>query len=92
MAQRAEDARNNFYHGNNVHKTHEQIKGVYDVIEINSDSDSDCDEDGDYIPRTVKKEDSDSRDDGSELYPDKNQNDVLDKDINEGEEKTSSSR
>ena len=53
MAQRAEDARKIFDHGNNVHKTHDQIKGVDDIIEI--DSESDYNEDGDYIPRMVKK-------------------------------------
>ena len=55
MAQRAVGARNNLDLGNNVHKTHDQIKGVDDVIEIDSDSDSDYDEDGDYTPRMFKR-------------------------------------
>ena len=55
MAQRVDNTRNNFYHGKNVHKTHDQIKGVDDVIEIDSDSDSDYDEDGDYTPRMFKR-------------------------------------
>ena len=87
MAQSAEDDRKNFDHGKNVHKTHDKIKGVDDIIEIDSDSDSDYDEYGDYIPIKAKREDSDSRDDGSEVDPDKNQDGVLIKDVNEGEEK-----
>ena len=63
-----------------------------DVIEIDSDSDYDYDEDGNYILRMVKIEDSDSRDDGSEVNPDKNQCDVLIKDVNDGEEKNPSPR
>ena len=66
MAQRSEDARKNFYHGKNVHKTHDQIKGVDDVIEIDSESDSDSDKAKyGYISGMVKREDSDSSDDGS---------------------------
>ena len=57
-----------------------------EVIEIDSDSDSDYDKDGDYIPRMVKIEESDSRDDGSKVYPDKNQYDVLIENIDDGEE------
>ena len=56
-----------------------------DVIEIDSDSDSDYDED-DYIPSMVKREDHESRDDGSEVDPDDNQYDLLIEDVNEGEE------
>ena len=83
MAQHPEDSRNNFYHGKNFYKTHDQIKGVDDVIEIDSDSDSDSnyDEDVDYIPILVKREDSDSRDDRSEVDPENNQNDVLIEDL-----------
>ena len=86
MAQHAEDARNNFDHGKNVHNTHDHIKGVDDVIEVDSGSDSDYDEDGDYIPRIVKREDSDIRDYEYEVDPDKNQDDVFIEDVNEGEE------
>ena len=39
-----------------------------------------------------KREDSDSRYDGSEVDTDENQDDVLIEDVNEGEEKTSSTR
>ena len=60
-----------------------------DVIEIYSDSDSDYYEEGDYIPRMVKREDSDSRDDGSEVDLDNNLDGVSIEDINEGEEKKS---
>ena len=87
MSQRAEDARKNFDHGKNVHKTHDQIKGVDDVIEIDSDSESEYDKDGAYIPRVVKIEDSDSRDDEYEVDIDKNQNDVFIEDVNEEEPK-----
>ena len=72
MAHRAEDARNNFYRGKNVHKTHDHIKGVDEVIEMDSDSDFDYDKDDDYTPRMVKIEDSDSRDDVPEVDSDKN--------------------
>ena len=89
IAQQAENARNNFDHGKNVHKTHDQIKGVDDIIEIDSKSDSDSYEDADYIPRMVKREDSDSRYDGSEVDPEKNQDDMLIEDVNEGEGKKS---
>ena len=65
MAQCAEYDRKNFDQGKNVHKTHEQIKGVDNVIEIDSDSDFDYDEYSDYTPRMVKREDSDSKYDGS---------------------------
>ena len=41
MAQRAEPARENFGLGMNVHKTNDHIKGVDEVIEIDSDSNSD---------------------------------------------------
>ena len=44
-----------------------------DIIEVDSDSDSDYDKDGDYIPRMVQREESNSRYDGSEVYPNKNQ-------------------
>ena len=71
MAQRVEDAGNNFYQGNIFHKTPDQIKGVDDVIEICSEHD--YDEDGDYIPITVKRKDSESRYDGYEVDLDKNQ-------------------
>ena len=54
MAQRAAAARENFDLGKTVHKTHHQIKGVYDVIEIYSDSESDYYED-DYIQIMVKR-------------------------------------
>ena len=84
MAQRAEDARNNVYSGNNVHKTHYHIKEVDDVIEIYSDSDYDHDED-DYIPSMVKREDHESRDDGSEVDPEENQYDALVEELNDGE-------
>ena len=89
MTQSAEDARNNFCHGKNVHKKHDQIKGVDEVIEIYSDSDSDYDEDGDYIPRMVKRVDSDSRDDGYKVHPDENQDDVFIENVNEVEYKKS---
>ena len=82
MEQRAVVNRKNFDHGNIVNKTHEQIKGVDDVIEIDYDFDFDYDEDGDYIPRMIKREDSDSRDDIPEVDPDKNQDDVLIEDVN----------
>ena len=86
MAQNYEYARNNFDHGKNVHKIHDQIKGLDDVIEIDSDSDSDYNEDGDYIPRMVKIEDCESIDEGSEVYPDNNQDDVFIEEVNEAEE------
>ena len=46
----------NFDHGNIVHKTQDQINGV-DIIEIDSDydSDSDFEEASDYNPRIVKR-------------------------------------
>ena len=84
MAQHAEDDRKSFDHGKNVHKTHYHIKGVDDVIEINSDSDSDYDKDGNCIPIMVKIEDSDSRDYGYEEDPYANRDAVLIEDINEG--------
>ena len=56
-----------------------------DVIEIYYNSDSDYDEDGDYIPKMVKGEDSNSRYDGSEVDADDNLDDVLIEDVNEGE-------
>ena len=40
MEQRAEVTRKNFDHGNIVHKKHDHIKWVDDVIEINCGSDS----------------------------------------------------
>ena len=43
MAQRAANNRNNFDHGKNVYKKKYQIKGVDDVIDFNSDSESDYD-------------------------------------------------
>ena len=86
IAQHAEDARKNFDYGKNFHKKHYHIKGVDDVIEIYSDSDSDYDEDGEYIPIMVKIEDSDSRDYGSEVDPADNQYGLLIEDVNEGEE------
>ena len=82
MSQRDEDSRKNFGHGNNFHKTHDHIKGVDDVLEIDSESDSDYDEDSDCIPKTVKREYSDSKNDGSEVDPDNNQYDVLIEDTN----------
>ena len=82
MSHPAKDNIRNFDHGKNVHKTHDHIKGVDDVIEIDSESDSDYDEDGDYIPRTVKREESDSRDYESEVDPGKNKHDVLIEDVN----------
>ena len=54
MAQRAANNRIFFDHGKNVYKKKYQIKGVDDVIDFNSDSESDYDEDGDYIPKMVK--------------------------------------
>ena len=54
MAQRAADIRKKFDIGKNVHKTHDYIKRVDGVIEIDSYSDSDYDESG-YIPRMVKE-------------------------------------
>ena len=41
-----------------------------DIIEIDSDNESDYDEGNYYIPRMVRREDSDSRDYGSEVDPD----------------------
>ena len=87
MAQCSGGARNNFDHGKNVHKTHDQIKGVGDVIAINSDSVSDYDEDSDYIPIMVKREDYDNRNDVYEVYPDENQDYVFIEDLNYIEEK-----
>ena len=55
MAQRAEDAIDIFDHWNNFHKKHYHIKGVDDVIEIYSNSDSDYDEDGDYTQEWTKE-------------------------------------
>ena len=86
MAQRAADARKNFDIGKNFHKKHDHIKGVDDIIVIDSDSDSEYDEYDDYVPRMFKIEDSDSRDDGSEVYPYEKQDDVLIGDVNEIEE------
>ena len=77
MAKWAEDVGNNFDHGNIVHKTREHIKVVDEIIEKYSGSEYDFYEDGDYTPRMVKIEDSDSRDDRSEVDRDKNQDDVL---------------
>ena len=57
-----------------------------DVIEIDFDPDFDYDEDGNSIQRTVKIEDSDSRDDGSEVDTDKNQYNLLIGNVNGGEE------
>ena len=57
-----------------------------DVIEIDFDPDFDYDEDGNSIQRTVKIEDSDSRDDGSEVDTDKNQYNLLIENVNGGEE------
>ena len=85
MEQHAEEARKNSDVVKNVHKTHDHIKGVDNFIDIYSDSDSDYDKD-DYIPRTVKREDSDSIDDGSEVDQYENQDGVFVEDINEGEE------
>ena len=82
MAQRTEDVRKNFDHGNNFHKTRDNIKGVDDVIEIDFDSDSDYDEDSAYIPIMVKMKDSDSRDYGYKVNPDNNQDNMLIEDIN----------
>ena len=86
MAKRDEGVRKNFDRVNNFHKTHDQIKGMDDIIEIYSDSDSDYDDDRYYIPRTVKIEYSNSRDDRSEVDQDKNWYDVLIEDVNGGEE------
>ena len=83
MAQRAEDARKNFDHGKNVHKTHDQIKGLDEVIEIDYDSDYDYDKDGDFTPRMVKREDSDSRYELYDVDPEKNQDDIFIEDVNE---------
>ena len=55
IAQHAEDARKNFDYGKNFHKKHYHIKGVDDVIEIYSNSDSDYDEDGDYTQEWTKE-------------------------------------
>ena len=81
MSQRAAAAIENVDIGNNFHKTHDQIKGVDEVIEIDSDYDSDYDED-DYTPRMVKREGSDNFDEGSEVDPDENQDAVLVEDVN----------
>ena len=70
MEQRAEEDRNNLDHGSNVYKTYYHIKGVDDIIEIDSDNESDYDEGNYYIPRMVRRKDSDSRDYGSEVDPD----------------------
>ena len=51
-----------------------------DVIEIDSNSDSDY-EKYNYIPRIVKIEDSESSNDGSKVDPDENQYDVLVEDV-----------
>ena len=83
MSQQAVAARENFDIVNSFHKIHDQIKGVDDVIKIDSGSDSNYDED-DYIPRVVKREYYDSSDDGYEVDPDENQDDVLVEDVNEG--------
>ena len=64
IAQRAAADRENFYLAKNVRKTHDQIKWVDDVIEIDYDSESDYGED-DYIPSMINREYSDSSDDGS---------------------------
>ena len=87
MAQCSGGARKNFDHVKNVHKTHDQIKGVGDVIAINSESVSDYDEDSDYIPIMVKREDYDNRNDVYEVYPDENQDYVFIEDLNYIEEK-----
>ena len=56
MAQLAAAARYIFDLGKTIHKTHEQIKGVSAVIEIDSDSESESDYDeDDYIPRIVDR-------------------------------------
>ena len=86
MAQRAEDSRKNYDLIKNFHKTHDHIKGVDGIIEIDSDSDSYYDKDSDYIPRMVKREDSDGIYDGSEVDPYKNKDDVFIEEVNEGEE------
>ena len=52
MAQLAAAAREIFDLGKTVHKTHEQIKGVRAIIEIDSEYDYDYD---DYIPRIVDR-------------------------------------
>ena len=59
-----------------------------EVIGIYSESDSEYDGD-DNIPRVVKRENSDIRDDVYEVDPDKNQYEVLIEDVNEVEEKIS---
>ena len=58
-----------------------------DLIEINSDSVCDYDEDSDYIPIMVKREDYDNRNDVYEVYPDENQDYVFIEDLNYIEEK-----
>ena len=55
------------------------------VIEIDSDSDFEYDGD-DYIPRMVKREDSDISNGGSKGDSKENQDDVLVEEVNEGEE------
>ena len=79
MEQHAEEARKNSDVVKNVHKTHDHIKEVDYVIEIDYDSDSysNYDEDDDYIPKMVKTEDSDSRDEGYKVDPEKNQYGML---------------
>ena len=90
MAQRAAAVRNNFDPGKKVHTTHDQIKVVDDVIESNSDSDSESDYDeDDYTPRMINREDSDSSNSGSEVDPDKSQDNVLVEDVNDIKEEKS---
>ena len=88
MAQRAANVRKNFDPGKKVHTTHDHIKGVDDVIEINYDSYSDYDED-DYTPRMINREESDSSNSGSEVDPDKSQDNVLVEDVNDIKEEKS---
>ena len=54
--------------GKNNIMPHSQIKGVDDVIKIDSDSDSEEDDDDDsfYMPKLLKQEDVDSSDDESD--------------------------
>ena len=68
MAQCAGDDRKNFDQGKNAHKTHEQIKGVDNVIEIylSIDLEEDDDDDSVYMSNLFKQEDIDSIE--NELY------------------------
>ena len=85
MEQCAADARENFDLLKNVHNTHDHIKGLNDIIEIDSDYDSDYYDD-DYITRMVNRKDSYIRDNRYAVDPDKNQDDVLVEELNEGDE------